>query len=95
MLAIWILYSLPHATAGLEVRTKLFSTHSGSMKDGLLECIVSCMENECGAVSTAHGRCIEYSRQEWYPEMNLDASETVSLNICITFITHQTFLMCH
>ena len=54
-----------------------FKNLSSELKD-LIECILSCMENECGAVSMADGRCNEYSRQEWHPEMNLDASEAVS-----------------
>ena len=94
MLAIWILFSLLHATAGQEARTKLFCIHSDSMKDGLLECIASCLENECGAVSMTDGRCSEFSREEWHPEMNLDASETVSLDIYVLHVLHTRHLLC-
>ena len=72
---------MTHVAFGHEVKTKVFKVHSHFPKRGLLECVVSCMENDCGAVSMAGDKCTGYSREEWHPEMDLDASEAVSSHI--------------
>ena len=78
MIVIWILVSLFNDIFGQEVRAKLFNLpHSDSLPSVLVDCIISCMENECGAVSMEDERCIIYSTTEWHPELKLDASENV------------------
>ena len=70
---------------GHELKTKIFNVLANSRQQDLMACIVSCMENDCGAVSMTDGKCAEFSRQEWHPELNLDASENVSFSVCVTF----------
>ena len=82
VIVIWILLSMLHYTVGQNVKTKMFSLHSDSLTSEFLDCILSCMENGCGAVNMTDERCIQYSKTEWHPEMNLDASEKVSGSIC-------------
>ena len=79
IIVIWILLSLFNDIFGQEVRAKLFNLHSDSLSRVLVDCIISCVENEYGAVSMEDERCIKYSTTEWHPEMTLDASENVIL----------------
>ena len=72
-----------------EVRTKSFTIPSGSQStDELLPCLLSCMENDCEAVSLAeNGECNIYTQHDhWHPEIENNTAYVKVENVFIFFI---------